>query len=198
MLYLPANHILNALQYTELSEAYNIHKYKSEQLPMCITVMSYNNNENKRNIKALQSILQQEYDNYHIVFVDDDSNDYNSEISIQYLQDRGYDMSKATFVQNARRNYVTYNIVNGAFNYCGAGQIQVLLDGDDEYIGRYVLLLLNAIYQQFQQKWVVYTNSKSNLNTYGTSQFIKNMNQLVLGSKRRSNHFIGPVRSWRV
>lgn len=45
---------------------------------MCITVMSYNNNENKRNIKALQSILQQEYDNYHIVFVDDDSNDYNS------------------------------------------------------------------------------------------------------------------------
>lgn len=78
MLYLPANHILNALQYTELSEAYNIHKHKSEQLPMCITVMSYNNNENKRNIKALQSILQQEYDNYHIVFVDDDSNDYNS------------------------------------------------------------------------------------------------------------------------
>jgi hypothetical protein len=34
--------------------------------------------------------------------------------------------------------------------------------------------------------------------TYGTSQYLRSINQLVRNGKRNSNHFIGPIRTWRV
>jgi hypothetical protein len=51
-------------------------------------------------------------------------------------------------VQNLRRNFATYNIINAAFNFCGEDDVQMLMDGDDEFIGKYAFQVMNAGYQQ--------------------------------------------------
>lgn len=38
---------------------------------------------------------------------------------------------KITWVQNNKRMFATYNIVNAAFNFCYNHDIQILIDGDD-------------------------------------------------------------------
>lgn len=65
-------------------------------------------------------------------------------------------------MQNLKRNFATYNIINAAFNYCDEDDIQVLLDGDDELIGKNSFQLLNSAYQQNSDLWIVYSNYKNN------------------------------------
>lgn len=43
------------------------------ELPFCVVIPSYNNVKNNRYIHNLNSILQQDYSNYRIVFIDDAS-----------------------------------------------------------------------------------------------------------------------------
>ena len=42
--------------------------------------------------------------------------------------------------------YATYNFINAAFNYCQADYVQLLLDEDDELIGRYALKAMDGAY----------------------------------------------------
>ena len=79
----------------------------------------------------MRSIVQQKYENYHIVFIDDSSTDNNMNGTIDYLKSINFPMDRVTFVQNLQRNYATYNIINAAFNFCGADDVQMLMDGDD-------------------------------------------------------------------
>ena len=51
-----------------------------------MTVLSHNNIPQNRYKKAILSILQQKYDNYHIVFIDDNSDDENMNKTIQLFQ----------------------------------------------------------------------------------------------------------------
>ena len=79
----------------------------------------------------MNSIVQQKYDNYHIVFIDDFSTDNNIKGTIEYMYRIGFPKDRITYVQNLNRNYATYNIINAAYNYCGIDDVQMLMDGDD-------------------------------------------------------------------
>jgi cellulose synthase/poly-beta-1,6-N-acetylglucosamine synthase-like glycosyltransferase len=79
----------------------------------------------------MNSIVQQKYDNYHIVFIDDFSTDNNIKGTIEYMNRIGFPKDRITYVQNLNRNYATYNIINAAYNYCGIDDVQMLMDGDD-------------------------------------------------------------------
>lgn len=61
----------------------------------------------------------QKYQNYHIVLIDDNSDDRSLEFSIEYLKKNKFPKNRTTFVRNNKRNFATYNIVNSAFNFCG-------------------------------------------------------------------------------
>lgn len=65
------------------------------------------------------------------MFIDDQSDDDNMNASIRYLKKVGFPEGRMVFIQNKQRNYATYNILNGAFNYCGEDDVQMLMDGDD-------------------------------------------------------------------
>lgn len=45
------------------------------QLPFCIVTPSYNNVNSKLYLRNLDSLFMQNYDNYHIVYIDDASPD---------------------------------------------------------------------------------------------------------------------------
>lgn len=52
----------------------------------------------------------------------------------EYFKKR--DFKNVTFIKNLERKYGTYNIVNSAFTACDRNDVQILVDGDDELIGR--------------------------------------------------------------
>ena len=64
------------------------------------------------------SIMQQDYQNYHIVFLDDDSDDGNTEQTIEFMKRIKFPKNRIRYVQNSRRMFATYNIVNAAFKFC--------------------------------------------------------------------------------
>ena len=67
--------------------------------------------------------------------------------TIDYLNSIGFPKNKVIYIQNLKRNYATYNIINGAYNYCGVDDVQMLIDGDDEFIGKYAFQVMNSFYQ---------------------------------------------------
>ncbi len=73
----------------------------------------------------------QNYTNYHIVFVDDASDDGTLEKSIDYLLKNGFPKDRVTFVRHLTRNSATYSIINSAHNFCKDEDVQVILDADD-------------------------------------------------------------------
>ena len=69
-------------------------------MPFCVTVLSHNNIENNRYVKVMQSILQQEYENYHIVFIDDMSTDQTLAETKKYLEQVDFPTDRVTYIKN--------------------------------------------------------------------------------------------------
>ena len=67
------------------------------QLPMCVIVTSHNNKEDLRMVWNAESILQQDYSNYRVVFIDDSSSDGSWQILNDYLRWKKLDSDKVKF-----------------------------------------------------------------------------------------------------
>ena len=87
-------------------------------LGICATVVSHNNAENNRYAKVIQSLINQEYPNFHIVFIDDFSNDGTFESTKKFIESSRFPADRVTYVRNTERKYLSYNIVHAAFSYC--------------------------------------------------------------------------------
>jgi hypothetical protein len=76
----------------------------------------------------------------------------------------------------------------------------LLLDGDDELIGKYAFQVMNSVYQNNPNLWVVYSNYKTNEPLYGRSWRIDYDAQHIdkKTGKRKHLSFLGPIRTWRV
>lgn len=61
------------------------------------------------------------------------------------------------------------NIYEAANHFCKPYEIFIILDGDDEIVGKQVFKLFNAIYQA-QGMWVVYTNFMTERGSVGYSR----------------------------
>ena len=66
----------------------------------------------------LKSLMNQNYENYHIVFNDDFSTDTNMNDTINYLKKVKFPQNRVKYVQNLRTNSATYNIINAVFTFC--------------------------------------------------------------------------------
>lgn len=165
--------------------------------------MSRNNVEQGRYRKVLDTILQQKYSNYHIVFIDDFSNDDTLNHTMRYLREHNFPEGRVTFVRNKKQMFATYNIINAAYNFCHPNDIQMLVDGDDELIGRYVINVFNAVYQNSEKVhgkslWYVYCNYKDNWYLYGRSQKVKSEEEHYKNGHRVQDLFIGAIRTWKL
>ena len=65
---------------------YHIKNYQNHQLRFCIVVPSYNNLKYRLYLRNLDSLFMQDYQNYHIVYIDDHSPDQTGEFVKKYLQ----------------------------------------------------------------------------------------------------------------
>ena len=74
-------------------------------------------------------------------------------------------------IRNKEKKYATFNIRQAILEHCVEDSIVVLVDGDDELVGRYVFSLLNAAYQS-SNYWIVYTNYFMSDFKYGGSKYL--------------------------
>lgn len=126
-------------------------KYELPEKPFVVVIPSYNNkNWYKRN---LDSVFNQEYHNYRIIYVDDCSPDNTGQLVMEYARTQGKE-NKIIVIINEERTGATSNIYKAA-HLCLPEEIIVSLDGDDWLAHPFVLNHLNAIYQD-PNVWLTY------------------------------------------
>lgn len=125
--------------------------YDHPEKAFVVIIPSYNNqNWYKRN---LDSVFNQEYQNYRIIYVDDCSPDNTGKLAQEYARIKGKE-NKIIVMINEERTGATSNIYKAA-HLCLPEEIIVSLDGDDWLAHPFVLNHLNAIYQD-PNVWLTY------------------------------------------
>ena len=138
---------INKLLQSEENRLSRQYDFKLEELPFCIIVPTINNAKAFRYQYNLQSMVNLNYRNYKIVIIDDASNDNTYELILQFIREQGFTQN-ITVVKNKEHMTAVPNIHKAATQYCDKGDIGVLVDGDDEMLGRHSLKVFNHIYQK--------------------------------------------------
>lgn len=116
-----------------------------------IITASYNNAEwYKRN---LDSLFNQNYENYRIIYIDDASPDGTGALVQDYIHQCGQE-KKVTLIRNKERLGAVANIYNAA-HMCKPDEIILIVDGDDWLAHDNVLNRLNEVYQD-PHVWATY------------------------------------------
>lgn len=132
-------------------------------------IPSYNNAKDDRYIHNINSVLQQDYSNYYIVFVDDASDDQTGQLIQQYAKKHQISPQKLKVIINTERKMAMPNIFSAAHEHCKPWELFIIVDGDDELVGKQVLKNFNAAFQR-QDMWIIYSNFVSFRGTMGYSR----------------------------
>lgn len=127
---------------------YNISKY-GKQLPICL-VMAGKNNANVV-LRAYESIRRQNYSNFRIAHLDDNSDDDTQNTIANYLQNHTDMRDRTTFVIQHFQRGVSWNRHYACSLICQDGDVIIDLDTDDYLIGNQAFQLANAVYQAGNQ-----------------------------------------------
>jgi glycosyltransferase involved in cell wall biosynthesis len=102
----------------------------------------------------IRSALNQKYDNYRIIYVDDCSPDKTFEIVQNIVQEEDK-AGRVTLIHNETRKGALYNQYHAIHDHCTDDEIVVILDGDDALPHEYVLTYLNKVYSS-EDVWLTY------------------------------------------
>lgn len=106
----------------------------------------------------MQSIVMQQYSNYHIVVIDDMSTDGTGQLIDTYLATQNkISQSNYLVIHNKVQMFALANIRTAAEKFCKPEQLFLIVDGDDQLLGRQVLKVFNAVFQE-KKLWFVYSN----------------------------------------
>lgn len=81
-------------------QKYEIDRYIHDQIGMCVFIPSYNNAKSRLYLRNLDSIFQQEYKNYHLVYVNDASTDGTGDYVKSYMEENEIPREKYTIINN--------------------------------------------------------------------------------------------------
>jgi cellulose synthase/poly-beta-1,6-N-acetylglucosamine synthase-like glycosyltransferase len=90
---------VNQEEWVRLEKKFKLSEF-TEELPMCIIVPGYNNNDQFRIESNMNSIFTQNYTNYKVVIINDASNDGSGEVYRKYLDFYNIDRSRYVYVEN--------------------------------------------------------------------------------------------------
>lgn len=120
------------------------------QKPMVVIIPSYNNQQWVE--KNLTSVFKQQYDNYHIIYIDDCSSDGTYAIA-QKITQQYKQQPRTTIIRNTERYGAMANLYT-AIHSCNDTDVIVTLDGDDWFAHDQVLNKLNSYYAR--DIWMTY------------------------------------------
>ncbi|MCI0382105.1 MAG: glycosyltransferase family 2 protein [Chlamydiae bacterium] len=125
----------------------------SQDKSFVVIIPSFNNSSYVE--KNLQSVLQQKYKNFRLIYIDDHSTDDTYEKASRLIRESGL-QQRAILIRNEENLGALANIYR-AVHSCDDREIVVLVDGDDYLAHEYVLTKLNKIYSS-RDVWVTYGN----------------------------------------
>ncbi len=125
------------------------------ELPFVVVIYSHNNSIWVR--KNLDSVRNQDYSNFRVIYIDDCSKDGTARLVEYYIQK--YNLSDKVFlIKNPKRYRKMVNYYT-AFHSCYDNEIIVQLDGDDWFAHDKVLANLNNLYYA-SDIWITYGQFK--------------------------------------
>jgi len=128
-----------------------VYAENSAELPIVIVTASYNNAEwYKWN---LDSVFDQKYENWHLIYMEDCSPDGTGVLVKEYVKERGFE-AQVTVVCNDERYGAMANQYT-AIHACEPAAIIVILDGDDRFAYDGVLQTVNQMYST-DDVWLTY------------------------------------------
>ncbi len=101
----------------------------------------------------LTSVLEQQYDNYHVVYLDDKSDDLTFKLAKKFITENGLE-DRFILIQNKDRHKALANLYS-SIHMCAPTDIIAVLDGDDRFAQEKVLIKLNAVYEN-SNIWLTY------------------------------------------
>lgn len=134
----------------------------SFEKPLVVIIPSRNNNQLFEGVKRykmnLDSVFNQNYSNYRIIYVDDNSNDGTPNEVVEYVDQK--EMSQRfTLIANSQRYGPSRNRYLAA-HLCDDQEIILFLDGDDTFSHNGVLSVINDAYND-PNVWLTYSQFKT-------------------------------------
>ena len=124
-------------------------------------------------LKMYDSIRRQNYTNYRIIQIDDNSDDDTISKTIVYLDKYPFLKERTSIVVTRYERNALFNRHYANMNYCKDDDIVVDLDSDDWLIGRQAFQLVNSLYQtgkmyngEHQELWSLFLDNIAYLNWY--------------------------------
>lgn len=111
-----------------------------------------------KHIKFIHSLHQQNYTNYQVYYIDDDSSDYSAQ-QIFALVDTKYPLlrSKLTILKKGREGGSGIKDLT-IKTFCSENSIIVDFNAESSFIGRQVFKVINALYNQYGDSWLMTSN----------------------------------------
>jgi len=121
--------------------------------PFVIVIPSYNNSAYCE--QNLMSVLNQNYKNFRVIYIDDSSKDDTYE-KVKTIVDRSSIRERVTLIRNVQNQGALKNLYF-AIHTCRDEEIVATVDGDDFLAHADVLKKLNKVYSD-PQAWMTYGN----------------------------------------
>lgn len=128
------------------------HQDPNPQKRIVIVIAGYNNIAWYE--KNLDSVFSQDYDNYHVIYMDDGSIDGTHEAVRHYIEEHNVH-EKITLIHNETRVGSSLRNRHYAVNLCNDNDIIACLDADDWFPNDQVLSILNRTYNN-PDIWLTY------------------------------------------
>lgn len=129
-----------------------------KEVPICIFSSGFNSFTNNHHKSFFESIQQLNYTNFHVVFVDDYSNDMDAYQIYKYLNDTNSKVkNNIKIIKNLQHLGNLANEHIWIKEFCNPKDIVVIVDSEDKLIGSQVLQVLNSVYSD-PEIWFVYSN----------------------------------------
>lgn len=142
---------MNILLLQTLSHANNMPEKR-----IVVIIPSFNNAFSYQ--ANLLSVINQEYENYHIIYIDDASPDGTGQLVQQFIIDNNI-ADRITFIGNEYNRKALANMYK-AFQYCQPSDIILELDGDDALASNQLLKNINELFST-QDVWLAYAQYKN-------------------------------------
>ena len=125
--------------------------HKFPQKKLAVVIPSYNNKEWYK--KNLDSVFNQEYENYRVIYIDDASTDNTEKLVHKYIKNKRQEQ-RFTFIKNSFKEGATANRYKGS-HLCKDDEIVLILDGDDWFAHNKVMQIINKAYS-CDDIWLTY------------------------------------------
>jgi glycosyltransferase involved in cell wall biosynthesis len=129
-----------------------IQAHSHEEKPIVVLTTSYNNRKWVQ--KNVQSIFNQVYSNYRVIYVDDASQDGTADLVEKWVNKQRKQL-RFDLIRNQERMGALANIYQAIHEGCNDDEIVISLDGDDWFYDTQVLKKINQAYSA-REVWLTH------------------------------------------